>query len=73
MGMSLATPRGKLIATNHNNARHMDTEDLKQDARLKREREYRSFLGLFREYRDVLNPPLPAEGGEVASIAVNPA
>ena len=72
MGMSLATPRGKLIATNHDNARRMDTEDLKQDARLKREREYHSFLGLFREYRDVLNPPLPAEGSEFASIAVNP-
>ncbi|MEN3371898.1 hypothetical protein [Dechloromonas sp. ZS-1] len=72
MGMSLATPRGKLIATNHDNARRMDTEDLKQDARLKREREYHSFLGLFREYRDVLNPPLPAEGSEFASIAINP-
>lgn len=72
MGMSLAMPRGKLIATNHDNARRMDTEDLKQDARLKREREYHSFLGLFREYRDVLNPPLPAEGSELASTAINP-
>jgi len=49
----------------------MDTEDLKQDSRLKREREYHSFLGLFRDYRDVLNPPSPASGSEFSSTTIN--
>lgn len=49
----------------------MDTEDLKQDARLKRGREYHDFLGLFREYRDVLNPPMPADGSEFTSTTIN--
>ena len=46
---------------------------MKEYARLKREREYCSFLGLFREYREVLNPPPPPEGSEFASIVIDPA
>lgn len=72
MGMSPVTPRGKLLRIKrHDDVRHMNTEEIKQDARQKREREYHSFIGLFREYRDVLNPPLPADGSEFASTTVN--
>lgn len=49
----------------------MDMEDHKPDARQKREREYHSFLGLFREYRDVLAPPPPAEGSDFTSTTIN--
>lgn len=71
MGMSPAAPRGNLLRIKrHDGVRHMNTEDIKQEARQKREREYHSFLGLFRAYRDVLSPPLPADGSEFARTAI---
>ena len=72
MGMSPAAPRGKLAKIKrHDDVRHMDTENLKQNARLKREREYHSFIGLFREYSDVLNPAPPADESEITGTSIN--
>lgn len=72
MGMSPATPRGKLVRIKrHDDVRQMDTVNLKQNARLKREWDYHSFIRLFREYHDVLNPALPADEIEFNSVTIN--
>lgn len=50
----------------------MDMEDIKLKARQAREREYHDFLALYRDYRDILNPPQTPATADATSAELVP-